>query len=106
MNSILALIRRIPTSIILSDINGKIIFVNKAACSKLNVAEEVLLEKTILVSNVNNENAMHADIKKWQDRPPQNSIKISVSSKLELSTINALVIAAGSNKYRFYVFLI
>jgi PAS domain-containing protein len=108
MDSIVTLIRRMPIPIILSNKDGKIVLVNKSACSQIKVTEDHCLDRTIHVRNVNDVNATETnlDIRSWQDRTPQNTLRIFISGGPEISNINAHVISAGSGRYRFYVFFI
>ena len=108
MDSIVTLIRRMPIPIILSNKDGKIVLVNKSACSQIKVTEDHCLDRTIHVRNANDVNATETnlDIRSWQDRTPQNTLRIFISGGPEISNINAHVISAGSGRYRFYVFFI
>jgi PAS domain-containing protein len=108
MDSIVTLIRRMPIPIILSNCDGKIILVNKSACSKIKVTEDDCIDRTIHVRNVNDVNATktNLNIRSWQDRTPKNTLRILISGGPEISNINAHVISAGSGRYRFYVFFI
>jgi len=105
IRSTVALIRKNPTPMILSDSKGKIILINRAACLFGNLEETSLLNRTIYAYNIDDSGKMNRlPIESWQERPPDKSVRLSVDPEINTHCGDAEVFVVGRGRYQFYAF--
>lgn len=102
-----ALIRRIPGPIILTDSLGKTILVNHSACKILNIDESRLLNKQVSTKNPDSEvTSKPLTIDGWGERPPTEVLDLMITDDVESTQLKASVLVVGKGHYRFYALMI
>lgn len=105
IRSTVALIRKNPAPMILSDSKGKIILINRAACLFGNLEETSLLNRTIYAYNIDDSGKTNRlPIESWQERPPDKPVRLSVDPQGNTHCGDAEVFVVGRGRYRFYAF--
>lgn len=107
VKSTVALIRKIPGAMILTDRVGRMILVNQAACARLKDKEEVFLKKELFATSFDTEGRQKEPLKisDWEERPPDGVVGLSFKDAEEPQE-RANVFVIGRGRYRFYAFML
>ena len=103
-----ALIRRIPAPMILTDRFGKIMLVNHAGCAWLQRDEQSFLNMELHAQQVAGGDRVvtPSSVRDWEERPPTGLLKLTLEGSNQERLANANVFVVGMSRYRFYAFML
>jgi len=103
-----ALIRKIPVPIILTDREGKIILVNHAACGDLQGDEPSFMKKQLYAIALGSESPSTGPlaVSDWDERPPEGVMGLVFDKGSPKILAHASVFVVGKGRYRFYAFML
>lgn len=106
IHSTLALIRKLPGPMILTNSRGKMILVNHSACTWLQFKEQDLLQKELHVLALADDGQAKKKllIPDWEERPPDDLLGVALEHDNQTPVANARVFVIGKGKYRIYSF--
>lgn len=108
VRSTVALIRKIPVPMVLTDQRGKILLANNAACTSLKGIEENFLSRNLYPLTLGNDGntSQSVSIEEWAERPPDGALGVSFEKNSPVPLAEARVFVVGKGKYRFYAFML